>query len=93
MVIYAVDLSFTVEHASGNTLLWKVYMCSTEVKLTLLKTFCSPMHTAQLWRNYTVASIHKLYVAYNDVFRLWPCLCGFGDTSSMLNKLHTWHIT
>ena len=45
-------------------------MCSTEVKLTLLKTFCSPMYTAQLWWNYTAASIHKLYVAYNNVFRL-----------------------
>ena len=45
-------------------------MYSTEVKLTLLRTLCSPMHTAQLWWNYTVASIHKLHVAYNNVFRL-----------------------
>ena len=45
-------------------------MCSTEVKLTLLRTFCSPMYTAQLWCNYTVASIHNLHVAYNNVFHL-----------------------
>ena len=45
-------------------------MCSTEVKLTLLRTFCSPIYTAQLWWNYTVASIHNLHVAYNNVFRL-----------------------
>ena len=45
-------------------------MCSTEVKLTLLKTFYSPMYTAQLWWNYTAASIHKLRVAYNNVFLL-----------------------
>ena len=47
-----------------------VYTCSTEVKLVLRRTFCSPMYTGQLWRNYTVASIHKLQVAYNNVFHL-----------------------
>ena len=66
-------------YARGNMLLWKFYMCSTEVKLTLLRTFCSPIYTAQLWWNYTVASTHKLHVAYNNVFRLLlnqppPCL-------------------
>ena len=57
-------------YARGNILLRKFYMCSTEVKLTLIRTFCSPMYTAQLWWNYTVASIHNLHVAYNNVFRL-----------------------
>ena len=38
--------------------------------LTLLRTFCSPMYTAQLWWNCTVASIRKLHVAYNNVFHL-----------------------
>ena len=28
------------------------------------------MYTAQLWWNYTVASIHKRHVTYNNVFRL-----------------------
>ena len=56
--------------ARGNMLLRTFYMCSTEVKLTLLKTFCSPIYTAQLWWNYIAASIHKLHVAYNNVFRL-----------------------
>ena len=40
------------------------------MKLTLLRTFCSPIYTAQLWWNYIVASIHKLHVAYNNVFCL-----------------------
>ena len=67
-------------YARGNMLLRKFYMCSTEVKLTLLRTFCSPMYTAQLWRNFTVASIHRLHVAYNNVFRLkmynqFDCFC------------------
>ena len=57
-------------YARGNMLLRKFYMCSTEVKLSLLRTFCSPMYTAQLWCNYTVASIHNLHVAYNNMFHL-----------------------
>ena len=33
-------------YARGNTLLRTFYICSTEVKLTLLRTFYSPMYTA-----------------------------------------------
>ena len=57
-------------HARGNTLMWKFYMCSTEVKLSMLRTFCrwSTLYTAQLWWNYTIASIHNLHVTYNNVF-------------------------
>ncbi len=40
-------------YASSDTLLRTFYMCSTEVMLTLFRTFCSPTCTAQLWWNYT----------------------------------------
>ena len=40
------------------------------MKLILLKTFCSPMYTAELLWNYSVASIKKLNVAYNDVCQM-----------------------
>ena len=63
-------------------------MCSTEVKLTLLRTFCSPMYTAQLWWNYTVASIHKLHVAYNNVFRLLLNQPKYCSASTMLVEYH-----
>ena len=33
-------------YARANMLLRNFYMCSIEVKLTLLRTFCSPMYTA-----------------------------------------------
>ena len=58
-------------------------MCCTEVKLTLLKTFCSPMYTAQLWWNYTVASIHKLKVGYNNVFWMLLRLPKYCSASTM----------
>ena len=57
-------------------------MCCTEVKLVILKTFCSPMYAAQLWWNYTVASIHKLKVAYSNVFRMLLRLPKYGSAST-----------
>ena len=69
-------------------LLQKFYMCSTEVKLTLLKTFCSPMYTAQLWWNYTVASIHTLHVAYNNVFRLLQNQPKYCNASTVFVEYH-----
>ena len=32
-----------------NIILLKFNMCSLGVKLTLFRTYCSPMYTAQLW--------------------------------------------
>ena len=43
----------------------KFYMCSNNVR-----TYCSSLYTCQLWWNYKVASIRKLYVAYNNIFRM-----------------------
>ena len=36
----------------GNIILRKFNMCSLSVKLTLFRTYCSPMYTTQLWWNY-----------------------------------------
>ena len=35
----------------GNIILQKFNICSLSVKLTLFRTYCSPMYTAQLWWN------------------------------------------
>ena len=75
-------------YVRGNMLLRKFYMCSTEVKLTLLGTFCCPMYTAQLWCNYTVASIHNLHVAYNNVFHLLLNQPKYYSASTMFVEYH-----
>ena len=43
-----------LEHhfVQGNSILRKLNMCSVGVKLTIFRTCCSPMYTAQLWWNY-----------------------------------------
>ena len=49
----------------GNIILLKL-MCSFSVKLTLFRTYCSPMYTAQLWWNYTNLPLlnYKLLIIY-----------------------------
>ena len=57
-------------YAQGNLLIRKFGMCTSNVKSFLFNTYCSPLYTAQLWWNYNASSIKKLYVAYNNIFRL-----------------------
>ena len=37
--------------------------------LNLFNMYCSPMYTAQLWRNHTVYSFHRLNACYNNILR------------------------
>ena len=53
-------------YALGNVLSRRFHMCSIEVKNTLFRSFCTPMYTCQLWWNFSVQSMHKLNVAYNN---------------------------
>ena len=45
-------------------------MCTLVVKLTLFRTYRSPLYTSQLWWNYKLSSIRKLFVAYNNGLRI-----------------------
>ena len=66
-------------------------MCSTEMELTLHRTFCSPMNIAQLWWNFTVTSIHRLHVAHNkknNVFLLLLNQPKYCSASTMFVEYH-----
>ena len=54
----------------GNIILRKFNMCSLGVKLTLFRTYCSPMYTAQLWWNYKKCTITKLQISYHIFFNV-----------------------
>ena len=56
--------------AQGNSIRRKFYMCSTEVKLTLFRSHCSTLYTAQLWVNYTRTIMNRLYTAYHNMLKL-----------------------
>ena len=70
-------------YAQGNVLLRRFRMCSLEVKNVLFRTFYTPMYTCQLWFRYTARSLHKLYAAYNNAFRMMHHLPTYCSASGM----------
>ena len=70
-------------YALGNVLSRRFHMCSIEVKHTLFRSFCTPMYTCQLWWNFSVQSMHKLNVAYNNAFRFMHHLPTYCSASLM----------
>ena len=70
-------------YAQGNVLSRSFHMCSINVKNTLFRTFCTPMHTCHLWWNYTAQSFHKLKVAFNNAFRMMHNLPRYCSASEM----------
>lgn len=57
-------------YVQANMLCRKFSMCSVPVKISLFRTYCTPLYTAYLWCRYKQDSIRKLTVAYNDSMRL-----------------------
>lgn len=68
-------------YVQGNIILRKFNMCSLEVKLTLFRTYCSPMYGIQLWWNYKKFTLNRLHIAYHTVFKLFLCMSKYESTS------------
>ena len=56
-------------YAGANTLLRKFAVCSLDVKLMLLESYCCNFYCGCLWSDFTKRVMYKLKVAYNNVFR------------------------
>ncbi len=48
-------------------LIYKFNMCTVDVKVSIYRTFCTPLYTTQLWWNHFDYSLNKLKVAYNNI--------------------------
>ena len=80
-------------YLQANMLVRKFHHCTTEVKVNLFRTYCTPLYTAPLWVNYKRGSLQKLKVAYNDCLRILlkkprstrasELFCSFGLTTFM----------
>ena len=57
-------------YAQANMLKRRFHMCSSDVKASLFRAYCTPLYTAHLWGRYRAKSLHRLNVAYNDALRL-----------------------
>ena len=70
----------------------KISKC-TDVKMALFQFYYTPLYTAHLWYNYTVAKMKKLQVAYNDALRILLRYPRWTSASNMFvtNNVPTFH--
>ena len=68
-------------YCQGNILLRSFYMCSTEVKLSLFRTYCYPVYTVQLWCRYRAKTMQAIKIAYHNVLKKFVGLSKFASTS------------
>ena len=68
-------------YVQGNIILRKFSMCFLEVKLTLFRSYCSPMYGVQLWWNYKKSTLNRLHIAYHNIFNLFIGMSKYESTS------------
>ena len=68
-------------YARGNALIRTFSYCSSPVKNELFKSFLSSLYTCQLWRNFNLYTIRKLFVAYHGIFKKMHNLPSYSSNS------------
>ncbi|XP_063386904.1 uncharacterized protein LOC134672885 [Cydia fagiglandana] len=53
----------------ANMLARRFARCSSDVKITLFKAYCTSLYTCGLWADYTQRAYNALRVQYNNAFR------------------------
>ena len=74
-------------YAQANMLLRKFKHCSTEVKVSLFRAYCTPLYTAPLWVKFKKESMSKLQIAYNDCMRIFLCKPRWSSASELFCNL------
>ena len=74
-------------YRQGNMLIRRFNHCTPEVKVSLFRSFCSPLYTAQLWYNFFVYNFKKLKVAYNDILKMLFSVPRWHSSSEMFVNL------
>ena len=63
----------------SNKLLRTFHYCSTDVKLELLKSYCTSFYCCYLWTAYKKSTFDRLRVAFNDAYVVF--LVSYGDAA------------
>ena len=53
----------------SNKLLRTFYYCSTDVKLELFKSYCTPFYCCYLWTAYKKSTFDRFLVTFNNAYR------------------------
>lgn len=67
----------------ANMLIRRFARCSSEVKLTLFRAYCTSLYTCGLWTDYTLKAYNALRVQFNNAFRMLLGLPRFCSASTM----------
>ncbi|XP_047999399.1 uncharacterized protein LOC125240064 [Leguminivora glycinivorella] len=73
----------------ANMLARRFARCSSGVKLTLFKAYCTSLYTCNLWANYTQKAYNALRVQYNNAFRAVMGLPRYCSASGMFAEART----
>lgn len=72
----------------ANMVIRRFARCSTEVKLTLFRAYCTSLYTCALWTDYTLKAYSALRVQFNNAFRMLLGLPRFCSASTMFAEAH-----
>ena len=79
----------------ANMIARRFARCSTEVKITLFRSYCTSFYTCSLWTDYTQKSYSALRVQFNNAFRVLMGLRRFCSASGMFaeNRVDCFYAT
>ena len=56
-------------YARGNMIVKNFKFCSSEVKAKLFSTYCTAFYCCSMWSSFKTASLKRLHIAHNNIFR------------------------
>ena len=75
--------------AKGNMLKSKFVNCTDEVKIQLFRSYCASLYGGSLWSKFTLQTMNRLRVVYNNAFRFlmrYPRYCSASEMFA-INRL------
>ena len=73
-------------YAKANRITRMFHYCTVDVKLLLIKSYCTSFYCGYLWSDYKASTFSKLRVAFNNVgFPPWSSASGMYATRNIDN--------
>ena len=77
-------------YAKANRITRMFHYCTVDVKLLLIKSYCTSFYCGYLWSDYKASTFSKLRVAFNNVYRLVLGLPQWSSASGMYATHQGW---
>ena len=70
--------------SASNKLRSRLVKCSSTIKNTLLRSYCTLLYGCHLWHNYAQYTFNQMHVRYNDAYRILHNILRFMSTNLSL---------